>query len=238
MAYTYPGQAFDHTLVPLKGWYRESALDVECTPSSNVNINSASAPVTSGLCIHGTNVNANTDVYGGQINGPGTVIFEMGCGPTHGVPYFTWPNSTDPDISNPGTIPGDPVYGSTAHPPDWIPVLPTVPTGTAVTNMVALVGTGGYELETTEYDTAQTYVVGQPIRAVTSNTLANAGKVTNQKGPVTGDFNSSGVVQFVGNTATVTNWDTIVGWVSRQTYTNANRRSGLSFYTDMWPGNR
>lgn len=238
MSYAYAGQNFRNTLNPLKGWYRESALDAEVTPSSNVNLNSAAAPLTSGLCLHATGANANTDPYGGAINGPGTLVVEMGCGPTHGVPMFLWPGSTDPDVSNPGTIPGDPVYGSTANPPDWIPVLPVVPTGTAITNMVALVATGTYELETTEYDTAQTYTAGQPLRSVTSNTLANGGKVTNQRGPVTGDFNSSGAVQFVGNTATVTNWDTIVGWVSRGTYTNANRRPGLAFYASFLPGNR
>lgn len=44
-----------------------------------------------------------------------------------------------------------------------------------------LVATGGYELETTEYDDAQTYTPGDHLQAVNANTtLATGGTLTNQ----------------------------------------------------------
>jgi hypothetical protein len=239
MSYVYPGQAFDHTLTPLKGWYRESALDAEVALSSNVNIGSAAIPATAGICVHATDHGARSpyEVYGGAMTGPQTLIVELGCGPTHGMPMFLWTNSTDPDVYNPGVISGVPAYGNTTYPADFYSVFPPIAGSTVPTNLVALVASGGYELETTEYDADQTYASGQPLRAVTSNTDTNGGRLTNQKG-TTAAYNSAGVVQFVGNTATVTNWDTIVGWVSRETYTNANRRTSLAFWPDLVPGNR
>lgn len=231
MPYTYPGQNADHALTPLKGWFRETALAVEGTIGSNVNIGGVATPPCSGLVVHGVSVNANTDPYGGLFNGPGFLVFEMGCGAAQGPPIFLWPNSFDPDISNPGVIPGDPAYGTVSRPPDFISVLPKV----SGQNMTGLVGLGAYELETTEFDTAQTYTVGNGLRTVTSNTDANAGKVTNQAG-ATAPFNSSGATVF-GNPA-VAAWDTIVGFVSRATYTNANRRACLAFWSAYLPGTR
>lgn len=224
--YVYPGQAYAHTLTALKGWYEYGALDVEIAIGSNVNIGSVGTPPASGLVLHGVSVNANTDFYGGQINGPGTVVAEMGCGAVHGLPYYLWPGANDPDVSNPGVPPGVAVYGDTTYgPPDQVPALPSATNQ----NMVALVATGGYELETTEFDTAQTYTPGLYLRAVTSNTLANAGKITNQRG-ATVNFNSDGAV--------VLGTDTVVGIVSRGTYVNANRKSALSFHSFFYPGTR
>jgi hypothetical protein len=80
-------------------------------------------------------------------------------------------------------------------------------------------------------------VTGQPLRAVTSNTDPNGGMITNQRG-TTQAFNTAGVLQYVGNTATVTSWDTIIGYVSRGKYINSNRRPVLGLYTDFLPGNR
>jgi len=234
MPYTNPGQAFDHTLVPLKGWYRDMALDAEVIIGANVNINSTNATPTPGLVVHTVSWRAGLSPYGGQSDGPGTFVVEMGCGPTHGMPMFLYSRPGDPDVSNPGVVPGVPVYGDTTQREVFGSVLPRL----SNQNLVALVASGGYEVETTEFDTAQTYTAAQPLRSVTSNTNANAGKVTNERGPVTNGFGSAGAVQFVGNSATVTTWDTIVGFVSRGTYINANLKSVLGFYTYFVPGNR
>lgn len=234
MPYTYPGQAFDHTLGALKGWSQDGCLDTEVVLSSNINLGSAHNPIVSGLCVHAESLQSVTDVYGAAFVHKSPVV-EMGCGPGDGVPMFLWPNAFDPDVSNPGTIAGDPVYGTTDRPPDFISTMPKP--AVAGADSFALVALGGYELETTEYDTDQTYSVGQPLRAVTSNTDANGGKLTNQRG-TSAAFNSDGVVQYVGNSSTVTTWDTIVGWISRGEAQNANRRSLIAFYPDFVPGNR
>lgn len=234
MPYQYPGQAFDHTLVPLKGWYKDMVLDHEVTIGSNVNINSDGTTPTPGLVVHAVSWRAGLSPYGGQSDGPGFDVVEMGCGPAHGMPMFLYSRPGDPDVSNPGVAPGVPVYGDATQREVFGSILPRM----QHQNLVALVASGGYEVETTEFDSAQTYTAGQPLRSVTSNTNANAGKVTNERGPVTNGFGSAGAVQFVGNSSTVTNWDTIVGFVSRGTYINANLKTVLAFYTYYVPGNR
>lgn len=236
MPYTYPGQAFDNTMTPLKGWYRETALDVEVAIGSNVNIGSNATPPTQGLCVHAVDRNTNPDPYGGSVSGPGTVVVEMGCaGATHGPPIFLWTPSTDPDAYNPGVPSGTPAYGTTSYPPDFLSVFPPVSGSTMPINLVGLVGIGAYELETTQFDTAQTYAAGQPLRAVTSNTNANAGKLTNQ-GATSAAFTSA--TAFLAGDPTASAWDTIVGFVSRESYTNANRRSALAFWSHFIPGTR
>lgn len=231
MPYTYAGQAIDHTLVALKGWYREAALDAEVIPSSNVNIGSVGSPLTSGLCVHVTDFLPSVEPYGGVMDGPATFEVEMGCGDGHGMPLWTWPGSTDPDISNPGVEAGAPIYGSGNTPPAWISVLPPAAGG----KMPALVATGAYEFEITEFDTDQTYTAGNGLRAVTSNTDADAGKLTNQRA-TTAAFNSNGATQF--GDPTLPDWDTIVGVVSRGAYTNANRIAAMAFWPVWIPGTR
>jgi hypothetical protein len=234
MPYTYPGQAFQHTVKPLKGWYEDSGIDAAGKLSTNVNIGGTNLPAVRGLIVHGSSLQSDVDPYGGTMTGPQVFFFEMGCGPAHGIPMILWTPPTDPDVYNPGVPVGVPAYGQAGNIAEFGSSLPRIDGG----NLVALVFTGAYELETTEYDTAQTYATGQPLRSVTSNTDANAGKITNQRGPVTNGFTSTGLVQFVGNTATVANWDTIIGFVSRGAYTNSNRQTGLALYTEYLAGNR
>jgi hypothetical protein len=224
--YTYPGQGYVHTLTALKGWYSETALDAECRPSANVNIGSNGSPINSGTVVHAVSAEAAFDVYGGVINGPGTFVVEMGCGSDQGFPFFVWPGSNDPDISNPGVPPGTSAAGdSTYGPPDAISVLPDVGGG----RMPCLVAKGAYELESTEADFTQTLAVNQYLRAVTSNTLANAGKMTTQNA-ATVDFNSGGLV--------VVGTDTVVGIISRGKYINANRKNAVAFYPHLSRGTR
>lgn len=225
--YTYPGQSYAHTLTALKGWYRETALDAEVKPTTNVNIGSAGLPLQSGLTVHAVGVGTYTDPYGGAISGPSTFTVEMGCGSDQGLPIFLWSGSNEPDITNPGVPAGTSAFGdSTYGPPDFGAVFPGQ-TGTE--NMAALVGSGAYELETTEFDTDQTYAPGQYLRTVTSNTSANAGKVTNQRA-TTSAFGSDGLI--------VPGTDTVVGIVSRGKYVNANRKNALAFWCWFVRGTR
>jgi len=236
MAYSYPGQAFYHTLTALKGWYKQSALDAEVALSSNVNIGSNNSPAVQGLVVHSTSWTANSDPYGGTMNGPGTLVVEMGCGSGHGPAMYLWTPPTDPDAYNPGVPAGVAAGGTTDNVADYFPVFPPIGSpSTFVPNLTALVSLGGYEVETTEYDTAQTFLSGQGLRSVTSNTDADAGKVTNQRG-TTAAFNSAGVCQF--GDPTLSAWDTIVGFVSRGTYVNANKRNALAYWTAFIPGTR
>jgi hypothetical protein len=148
--------------------------------------------------------------------------FEMGANLTK-MAIFLWPSHSDFDVSNPGVPAGTVLGGTTANPPGWVPWRPTG-------KLVGLVATGGYELETTEFDTAQTYVINQTLRAVTSNTDANAGKLTNQ--------NASGGQGFASPGVNVVYTDSIVGVVSRGAYTNSNGRSVLAFWPVYLPGTR
>jgi hypothetical protein len=230
------GQAFDHTLFALKGWYQEYALDVELKFSSNVNIGGVGTPGTPGLVCHAVSFSSNSDPYGGTMTGPKNVVAELGCGAGHGVPLFLYSNPTDPDVYNPGVVAGDPAYGTASRPADFYPVFPGIADASGTgQNMNAFVATGGYELESTEYDHDQTYTAGNGLRAVTSNTDANGGKITNQRG-TTAAFNSAGATQY--GDPTLSAWDTIVGFVSRGEFVNSNKREALAFYTAFIPGTR
>lgn len=229
--YTYPGGPMVHTLTALKGWYRDSALDVEVKLSSNVNIGSTGAPAHSGVCVHPSAVTARVEPYGGVMDGPPTVVVEMGCGAGHGMPLWLWPGSNEPDIYNPGVTSGS-AAGTGNIPPDFISVLPPATSGSGL--MPALVATGAYELETTEFDGDQTYAVNNFLRVVTSNTAATAGHHTNQLG--TTAFGSGGAA--VWGDPGVATWDTVVGVVSRGKYTPANRYPVIGFWPKWLPGNR
>lgn len=205
MAYTFPGQMFDRTLTPLKGWPSQTALDFDATLSSNVNIGGTGQPPQSGMCIHNT------------ANG-----FEMGANLTQ-MAIFLWPSYGDFDVSNPGVPAGVALGGTTTNLPAWIPIRPSG-------KLLGLVATGGYELETTEFDTTQTYTINQTLRAVTSNTDANAGKLTNQNASAGQGFGSPGV--------NVIYTDSIVGVVSRGTYTNSHGKQVLAFWPVYLPGTR
>ena len=82
-----------------------------------------------------------------------------------------------------------------------------------------LVASGSYELETTEFDTAQTYLPNEPLRAGTD------GKLTNQS-----------VVLFSQNDSPQTSSTAVVGIVSRGKRTNAYGKSVLTFWTVWAPG--
>jgi hypothetical protein len=205
MPFTYPGQMFDRTLTPLKGWPSQTALDFDANLSTNVNIGGTNVPPQSGMCVHNT-----------------ATGFEMGANLTQ-MAIFLWPSLGDFDVSNPGVPAGVALGGTSTNIPAWIPIRPTG-------KMVGLVATGGYELETTEFDTAQTYVINQLLRSVTSNSDANAGKLTNQNASGGQSFGSPGVL--------VAYTDSAVGVVSRGAYTNSHQKQVLAFWPVYLPGTR
>lgn len=118
------------------------------------------------------------------------------------VAIFLLNGSTDADVANPGTTAG----GKFMH-------LAVAPTG----KLSGLVATGGYEISTTEFDTARTYAPGDLLTATrTATPAATDGRLTNQS---------------------VTQYTTpVVGVVSSGAATNHNGISALSFWCVWLPG--
>lgn len=93
--------------------------------------------------------------------------------------------------------------------------------------VMCLVAKGPFELWTTEYDTAQTYLRNQPLRAPTGNSAGaenTSGKLTNQS-----------VVAVAG--ATPASATAVCGIVSKGVSTNAYGKTVLSFWPVWYPGN-
>lgn len=218
---SYPGQMFSYVMDALKGWPSPYAVDIDGTLSSNVNINSTGNPVYAGMCVHVASVSSPGGGTG-TTNGVPIPVFEMGAN-LKKMPIFLWCGSNDWDVSNPGVPAGTVLGGTTSVLPGWVPVRPTG-------KLMGLVAVGGYELETTQFDTAQTYSPNQLLRAVTSNTDANAGKLTNQ--------DASGGQAFATSDVLTTYTDSAVGVVSRGKYTNKHGISALAFWPVYLPGSR
>lgn len=184
---TAPSQMYRHTLNPLKGWPSPHAVDFAGKLHSAVTI----SPLPAGRCVHVHSVEAVS--YGPGTSG-GTPLFKTGVIAAQ-MGIFLLQGSADLDVANDGGT-------------DWYPIAPKG-------IMSGLVANGAYELETTEFDTAQTYAVNEPLRAISADTNTSAtvggGCLTNQS--VT-----------VGSNA-------VVGVVSRGTYTNAYGQTVLAF----WP---
>lgn len=127
----------------------------------------------------------------------GVILLEM--------PIFTLQGSADFDVANPG--------GN-----NWTAIAP-------VGYISGLVATGGYELETTEFDTTQTYVANEHLKAVDADTVATAG---------TGGGNLTN--QSLGTLYHASNMEARVGVVSRGKRTNAYGKSVLAFWPIYLPG--
>lgn len=133
--------------------------------------------------------------------------FEMGVGETD-MAIFLLQASDDFDVDNPGTTPA----GNFMH-------QSIGPTGV----MSGLVANGAYEIESTEFDTAQTYLANELLTAAADNADAAVGGVlTNQ-----GTGSDSSVEQFV---------DPVCGVVSRGSFTNAHGVTVLAFWPEWLPG--
>lgn len=118
------------------------------------------------------------------------------------VAIFLLNGSDDADVSNPGTTAG----GRFMH-------QAVAPTG----KMSGLVATGGYEIASTEFDSARTYTPGDLLTATASNSNATTGGV----------LTNNSVTQYV---------TPVVGVVSSGKATNHNGISALSFWTVWLPG--
>jgi len=138
---------FEQALDPIKGWFHLAALDKSAKLSST---------------LLGT-----TTVPAGRVaviddNGE-FVLNRGGATITNGntaMPIFLWNGSDHADVYNDGTS----SVTSTVH---WYGISPT---GV----MSGLVATGGYELQTTEFDSGQTYLPNDPLTASTAGVLTNA----------------------------------------------------------------
>lgn len=182
-----PSQMFKHALTPLKGWPCPTALDFVGILSTDVTID----PFPAGRCVHVESYQAVT--YGPGTSGP-IPVFATGA-EHHDMAIFTLQGSADFDVSNPGGT-------------DWYAINPGG-------EMSGLVATGAYELETSEFDTSNTYLPNDLLNAVVNDTDAT---------PETG----GGCLTNAGAEAYT---NAIVGVVSRGQYTNAYGVQSLAF----WP---
>jgi hypothetical protein len=177
-----PRQMTDHTLDAIKGWPSPYAVDYSAKFKAADIVTLAAA---------GTEPRAGRVV---TLDSNGDFVYGMA---DYQMPLFLFASQNDPDVSNAG---GDPA-GTAADAGSWVPI---VPNG----KLLALVATGGYELETTEF-VAATYVYNEWLKAATGTTDASSGKL---------------VTVAQGAAA-------CCGVVSRPTRTNAYGRSVLAF----WP---
>ena len=137
---------------------------------------------------------AATDVPAGRVaHLDASGEFALGGSGTQ-MPIFLWNGSTHPDVTNNGVSPTT----SVQH---WVAIAPT---GV----MSGLVATGGYELQTTEFDTTQTYAPNEPLTADADGILSNqtAVQYTNWicgicSWHVQGDNQSTAATSPVGNNA-------------------------------------
>ena len=133
--------------------------------------------------------------------------FEMGM-IARCMPLFLWNGINDFDVSNPGmTAGGHFVQQAIA------------PTG----KMQSLVATGGYELESTEFDSENVYAPNDLLTATASNSNADTGGVLTNAG--TGSHGN--VKQFV---------DPCCGIVSRGSYNNEHGVAVVAFWPIVLPG--
>jgi len=139
---------FEQAMDPIKGWFHLSALD-------------KSAKLSSTLL-------GSTDVPAGRvavINDSGEFVTDRTSitNTETAMPIYLWNGSDHPDVYNDGTS----SVTSTVH---WYGIAPT---GV----MSGLVATGGYELQTTEFDATQTYVANDLLTAATTGIMTNASAV-------------------------------------------------------------
>lgn len=117
----------------------------------------------------------------------------------HHMPLFAFTGSDEMDVSN--------NYGG-----QWFVQIPQG-------NLLCLVALGGYELETTEFDTTRTYNINDPLRAGTD------GRLTNQNVVLASQTNTPN-----------TDSTAVVGIVSRPVTRNAHGQLALSFWPVWYPG--
>lgn len=150
----------------------------------------------------------------GQLE-PGVVNTQM--------PLFMFQGKDDLDVNaTPGTSAGGTII-------EWQPISPTG-------RVMCLVATGGFELETTEFDQLQTYLPNQPLRAPTGNGAGSAGisgTLTNQGVNTTPDVADVAGTGVLPPTIHAT---AICGLVSRGVFANNYRQNVLAFWPVWYAG--
>jgi len=148
--------------------------------------------------------NVTVDVYAGRcvhLNSDGE--FELGATGSQ-MPIFLLQNGSDNDVSNAGGT-------------RWYPIGPTG----AITG---LVGAGSYELETTEFDSGNTYAPNQYLRCKSSSNSSTDGGLLTNASTVAAEAGSG-------------NPTNIVGVVSRGVRKRqSDRNNVLAFWTVYKPG--
>jgi len=189
-------QMFEHAIDAVKGWFHGAALDKSAKLAAAV--------------LGVTTVPAGRVAI---IDDNGEFVINRGAATVSNaataMPIFLWNGSNHTDVYNNGVSSGT----SLAH---WYGISST---GT----MSGLVATGGYELQTTEYDTTQTYL---PNQLLTAN--ATTGVMTNQ-----------GAVQYVNWICGIASWhvqsDAKSAAATGPEGTNAHGVSTLTFWTYFLP---
>jgi len=188
------GQMTDHTLEGVKGWPNPHAIDCEAKISA-ATITAVTDP-SAGRVVSGRCVSLN-----------GSDEFQLGLFANTSMPMFIFPNSDDPDVSLAYGAPATAAGG-------WVPIAPT---GVAM----ALVAVGAYELATTEFDTALTYVSGEPLKTMGATNVNGANQNVDDCGKL-----KNAAVPYV---------DVVVGVVAKSrtptSATNSHGQAELAF----WP---
>lgn len=125
----------------------------------------------------------------------------------HAMPLFAFQSGTEPVVDN--------TYDPTFSNQFWVPATPTG-------SVSCLVAVGAYELASTEFDTTQTYLPNDLLRAP-NGTLTNSGV------KVVSDINNS-------SESPHTHATLVVGVVSRGVFTNKLGVKMLQFWPVYIPG--
>jgi len=147
---------YTHALDPLKGWFQLSALDKSAPFDPSITGNGVTVnPGRVVFCNDAGNFTADRYCSNGSATAtayPGGLLSYTGTA----MPMFLWAGTSDADVFNDG-------YNTAGTAANWIPVMPA---GVSM----ALVATGGYELQTTEFyaSPASPYTVNAPLTAVSS----------------------------------------------------------------------
>lgn len=219
------GKHYDHLGEVRRGLSREHQLLAVCTRHPDIN---ASITLFPGLCAYGVGA---TTMSPGMPNQFPRYQVKLGLGVGKAPPIYLLNGDADFDVTI-ANLPAGVSYPGTADYP--LPAISAQPgyVGGTTANVIGIVATSGFEYETTEFDKTQTYVSGQPLRSVLSDSLANAGKFTNQ-----GNTGGS-APDFTSATAMTIGTDTISGYVGVGAHTNAWQRPILSLIAGFNYGSR
>lgn len=198
-----PSYDYIHAINGLKGWPMWQPLDIIGSVVAN------DAPYAfEGRIGHLTT--------GGTYDVPAIALGSAGSLTAAQTPLILHRSETSFDVVNGATAAnGAPAAGQTIGTYGWVAGIPTG-------NIGALVCTGPIEIESTEFDTTDTFNPGQPLKSPTyAQGAANAGLLY-------GHRNWSGG----GNGQVTLGTDTVVGLVSRGSRTNNYGVAVLAFWPD------